>query len=99
MYARTTSVASERIVNHQRDDGPSERLIAPPELKASVNRRTSSMTFLGTYGVRAATANRLVATSTSTIERKIVQNLLALCGMNLVGGFRPYGGKQDSVSR
>jgi hypothetical protein len=40
----------------------------------------------------------LVATSTSTIERKIVQNLLALCGMKLVGVFDPYGEKQDRVS-
>src|ERR1700682_518888 len=98
MYARTTSVPSESSVNHQRDEGPSERLIAPPELKARVNRRTSSMAFRGTYGVSAATANRLVATSASTTERKIVQNLFALRGMNLVGMFHPYGEKQERVS-
>src|SRR6266513_1357471 len=100
MYANTNRVAIESRVNHQRDDGPSERLIAPPELNASVKRRKSSMTSCGTYGgVSSLTANRLVATSSRTTVRKIVQNLLALCGMNLVGVFQPYGGGRGCVSR
>jgi len=36
--------------------------------------------------------------STRTIDKKIVQNLLALCGMNLVCVFLPYGVAQECVS-
>jgi hypothetical protein len=32
------------------------------------------------------------------VARKIVQNLLALCGMNLVGVSEPYGRGQRCVS-
>jgi hypothetical protein len=34
-----------------------------------------------------------------TIVRKIVQNLLDLCGMDLVGMFQPYGDERGCVSR
>src|SRR3954468_3475023 len=85
-------------VNHQRDAGPRERLIAPPALNASVKRSTSSITLRGTYGTRELTAKRLVATSSSTIVRKIVQNLLALWCMNLLLMFYPYGEEQERVS-
>src|SRR5688572_13381906 len=94
-----TSVAIARRENHQRDDGPSERLIAPPGLKASVKRRKSPRASCGTCGGHSSlTANRLVVTSTRTIVRKIVQNLLALCGMNLVRVFYPYGEERGCVS-
>jgi hypothetical protein len=40
----------------------------------------------------------LLATSTRMVARKIVQNLLARCGMNLVGVFHPYGNDRGRVS-
>src|SRR3954469_5257997 len=85
MYASTNRVAIDSRVNHHLEEGPSERLIAPKALKASVKRTYSPTNSWGTYdGHKYASANRLLAMSAKTTPKKTVQNLFALCGMNIV---------------